>query len=75
MGYDHTGRKLPDLNQLVIGAAALVDRVEDGLVPGRDRFLAAMVLPPNIDEVGVGGEGFAERQAIGLIPGSFEATD
>ena len=67
-GQDHALRELPGPAQPVFDAAALVDRVEDGLVPGRDRFLAAMVLPSNIDEVGVGGEGLAERPAVGLVP-------
>ena len=74
MGQDHSVRKLPGPRQFVIGGAALVDRVEDGLVPGGDRFLAAMVLPADIDKVGVGGEGFTERPAVTLVLGPFEAT-
>jgi hypothetical protein len=33
------------------------------------------VLASDGDEVGVGGEGFAERPAVGFVPGSFEAPD
>jgi hypothetical protein len=52
-----------------------VDRIEDSLVPGRDRFSAAKVLASDGDEVCVGGEGFAERPAVGPVPGPFEAAD
>jgi hypothetical protein len=75
MGQDYIVQKLSGLYQLEVGCAALVDRVEDSLVPGCDRFLAAMVLSSNIDEVGVGAEGFAKRPAVGLVPGLFEAPD
>lgn len=75
VGQDHVVRKLPGSFQLEVGAATLVDRVENGLVPGRDRFLAAKVLPSDSDEVSVGGEGLAERLAVGLVPGLFEVSD
>jgi hypothetical protein len=45
------------------------------LVAGCDRFLTLMVLSSNIDEISVGAEGFAKRPAVGLVPGSFQATD
>src|SRR5829696_6801175 len=61
VGEDDVRRKLPGPRQLVIDAAALVDRVEDGLVPGRYRLSPAVVLAPDVDEVRVGGEGPAER--------------
>jgi hypothetical protein len=35
----------------------------------------AVMLAPNIDEVSVGAEAFAKRPTVGLVPGSFEATD
>jgi hypothetical protein len=75
MGQEYIVQKLSGLYQLEVGAAALVDRVEDSLVPSCDRFLAVMVLSSNIDEVSVGAEGFAKRPAVGLVPGLFEATD
>jgi hypothetical protein len=68
MGKDHIVQELSGLYQLVVGAAALVDGVEDSLVPGCDRFLAVVVLSSNIDEVSVGAEGFAKRSAVGLVP-------
>jgi hypothetical protein len=49
--------------------------VGDGLVPGRDRFSAVKVLASDGDEVGVGGEGFAEGPAVGFVPASFETPD
>src|SRR5918997_2508127 len=75
MGQDYIVRKLPSLYQLEVGAATLVDRVEDSLVSCCDRFLPAKVISPNSDEVRFGAEGFAKRPTVGLVPGSFEATD
>jgi hypothetical protein len=64
-----TSSETPGTRQLEVGAAALVDRIEDGLVPGRDRFSAVKLLASDGDEVSVGGKGFAERPAVG----SFQA--
>ena len=75
VGQDRAARKLPGARRLEVGAAALVDRIEDGLVPGRDRFPSAVVLAPDVDEVGVGDEGPAERPAVGLVPGPLQAPD
>lgn len=73
MSQDHVVCEFSGLDQLVLVVAALVDRVEDGLVPGRDGFLATMVLSSNIDEIGGRGEGFAERPTVGLVPSGYLA--
>jgi hypothetical protein len=44
-------------------------------VAGDDRGLPASVFTAKVDEIGVGGEGGAERSAVHGVPGGLQLAD